>query len=178
MEVRDELLSIAEISIGIAGFSGVIAVFLQRGGLHRLDRARFVFLFAMAFITLALAYVPIVVSHLVDDVNQIWPYSSAVMIIVWFMTVGFGLRYVNPALRGELEKEPNYPLLIIMIPSILNLGTQCLNLSGWLWEPGFVAYLFGLFVYLYAAGLQFVYIILFRPAESSATQQTVEPDVE
>ena len=178
MEVRDELLTIAEIAIGIAGFSGVIAAFLERGGLHRVDRARFVFLFAMAFITLALSYVPIVVSHLVDDVNQIWPYSSAVMVIVWFMTVGSGFRYVNPALRGEMERDLNYTYLLIMIPSILNLVTQCLNLSGWLWEPGFVAYLFGLFVYLYAAGLLFVYIILFRPVELSAAQQGVEPDVE
>jgi hypothetical protein len=134
----------------------------------------------MAFITLALSYVPIVVSHLVHDVNQIWPYSSAAMVVGWFMTVGFGFRYVNPTLRGELESELNYnyPLLLIMIPSILNLGTQCLNLSGWLWEPGFVPYLFGLFVYLYAAGLVFVYIILFRPAESSAAQQADEADVE
>ena len=168
MEVREELLNIAEIAIGIAGFSGVIAAFLQRGGLHPVDRVRFVNLFATAFATLALAYVPIVISHLVHGAGQIWPYSSAVMIVVWFMSITLGFLFVVPRIRANVENARKYPYLLIMIPSILNLGTQCLNVGGWLWEPGFIAYLFGLFVYLYAAGLMFVFVILFRPTPSSA----------
>ena len=165
MEAREELLNIAEIAIGIAGFSGVIAAFLQRDGLHPLDRVRFVNLFATAFSTLALAYVPIVVSHLLDGNGEIWRYSSAVMIVFWFMNSLFGLLFVFPELRKDTVNTAKYPSVLLLIPSFLNLGTQCFNVGGWFWDPGFVPYLFGLFVYLYAAGLMFVYVILFRPAE-------------
>jgi hypothetical protein len=34
MEAREELLTIAEIAVGLAGFSGVVVAFLQRGGLR------------------------------------------------------------------------------------------------------------------------------------------------
>jgi len=43
------------------------------------------------------------------------------------------------------------------------------NLGGWLWEPNFLAYLLGLFIYLYSAGLMFIYVVLFRPATPEAT---------
>ncbi len=177
MEAREELLTIAEISIGIAGFSGVIAAFLQRGGLHPLDRVRFVMLFGTAFTTLVLAYVPIVVSHLVDGTAQIWSYSSAVMIVVWITSIIFGIRFLIPELRRDHSNKSRTPGALIAIPSILNLGAQCLNAGGWLWAPGFVAYLFGLFVYLYASGLMFVFVIMFRPSESAA-QQSDQADVE
>ena len=48
-EGREELLTVAELAIGIAGFAGVIAAFLQRGGLHPVDRGRFVTLLSAAF---------------------------------------------------------------------------------------------------------------------------------
>jgi hypothetical protein len=177
MEARDELLTIAEISIGIAGFSGVIAAFLQRGGLHPLDRIRFVMLFAMAFTTLVLAYTPIVVSHLVDGTSLIWAYSSATMIGVWFASVLSGFLFLIPELRRDPSNNGRIPMVLLAVPSILNLAVQCLNASGWLWVPGFVAYLFGLFVYLYASGLMFVFVIMFRPSEPVAQQDT-KPDVE
>lgn len=116
MEVREELLPIAEIAIGIAGFTGVIAAFLQRGGLHRVDRVRFVNLFVAAFITLLLAYVPIVVSHLVADAARIWTYSSAVMVVVWFLNVAFACAYVIPSIRADFKNDAAAPTTFIAIP--------------------------------------------------------------
>jgi hypothetical protein len=168
LEHREELLTIAEISIGIAGFSGVMAAFLQSGGLFKLDRVRFVNLFAMAFSTLTLAYVPIVVFELSQSV---WLYSSAVMIAFWFFNMGLGLFYVFPELRAEAGNNGKLASALIFVPSFLNLGTQTLNVMGWLWEPNFLAYLLGLFVYLYAACLMFVFIVLYRPVESDAPRQ-------
>jgi len=162
-------------AIGIAGFSAVIAAFLQRGALDRLDRVRFVNLVVTAFATVVLAYVPLAVSRLIEDTAQIWAYSSAVMIAVWFLSVAFAVRYVTPVLRTDLANEGRYARPLLGIPSALNLGTQCLNVGGWFWEPGFVPYLLGLFVYLYAAGALFVYMIVFRPAPpDDASQAEVE----
>jgi hypothetical protein len=167
LEHRDELLTIAEIAIGIAGFSGVMAAFLQRGGLHGLDRVRFVNLFVLAFTTLTLAFVPIVVAEVSD---AIWFYSSSVMIAVWFINIGFGIFYVLPQVRKNEGPSDILPGLLVWIPSFLNLGVQCLNLTGWLWEPGFLAYIFGLFVYLYVSCLCFVFVVLYRPSLPDAAQ--------
>ena len=165
MEHRDALLTIAEISIGIAGFSGVMAAFLQRGGLGRLDRVRFVNLFLTAFATLVLAFVPIAVSQLSE---AIWFYSSAVMIAVWCINIGFGRLIVVPALGAHGGAHDRLSDGLIWYPSFVNLGVQTLNLTGWLWEPGFLPYLFGLFVYLYVSCLLFVFIVLYRPDEPDA----------
>jgi hypothetical protein len=177
MDARDELLTIAEISIGIAGFSGVIAAFLHRDVLHPVDRARFVMLFGLAFTTVGLAYVPIVVSRLFEEAVQIWTYSSAVLVAVWCATVTLGYLFLIPELRRDDANRTGYQGVLIAVPSVLNLAAQCLNVGGWLWDPGFLAYLFGLFVYLYASGLMFIFVIMYRPS-GSGVQQGVESERE
>lgn len=67
MEGADELLTIAELSIGIAGFSGVVAAFLQNGGLHPFDRSRFINLFSLSFSTLIPAFVPLLLENAVSN---------------------------------------------------------------------------------------------------------------
>ena len=57
------------------------------------------------------------------------------------------------------------PQIAVGLPSLINLVIQVLNFTGWLWAPGFLAYLFGLFVYIYAAGLMFVFVVLYRPPQ-------------
>jgi len=160
LEHQEELLNIAEISIGIAGFSGLIAAFLQRGGLGELDRVRFVNLFATAFSILVLAYVPIVVAELSESV---WFYSSLVMIGVWMFNAAVATLYVVPMINKHLDTSGIVPNTLIWGPSIANLLVQCLNVTGWFWDASFLAYLFGLFVYLYAACLMFVFLVLYRP---------------
>lgn len=162
MEFREELLTIAEIAIGIAGFSGVIAAFLQRGGLHALDRVRFIGLFTIAFTRLILAFVPIVVLQLPVEANALWAWSSGVMAVVWFFSSAVWLRGI-PEFLQQPSTDVVVQRMLLVVPSVLNLLTQVLNAGGWLWEPCFLAYLFGLFVYLYAAGLMFVIVILYRP---------------
>jgi len=164
LEVREELLTIAEISIGIAGFSGVMAVFLQQGGLHIVDRLRFINLFTTAFSTLVLTFVPIAFSHAGVQGERLWVYSSLVMTFAWALNSSLGARML-PYLREHVSHSLTLPRTAIIAPGVLNLVAQVLNVGGWFWEPGFLAYLFGLIVYMYAAGLMFVYVVLFRPHE-------------
>ncbi|MGH0029387.1 MAG: hypothetical protein ACQGVC_06330 [Myxococcota bacterium] len=164
MEGRDELLTIGEIAVGIAGFSGVIAAFLQRGGLDRIDALRFINLFATAFAALLLAFAPIAVALLGYEGAALWSRASGVMLFAWMLNSALA-NYVFRDLRSALGVESLWPAVLVTLPSFANLAAQLLNAGGWLWTPGFLAYLFGLLVYLYAAGLMFVYIVLFRPAE-------------
>ena len=52
-------------------------------------------------------------------------------------------------------------------PAVLNLGLQLANAFGFLLESGVVAYLFGLLIFLYTAGVLFVIVIVFRPADGA-----------
>ena len=116
MDVREELLTIAEISIGIAGFSGVIAAFLQRDGLHSLDRVRFVNLFATAFTTLILSFAPIVIAHLGFDEGGVWAHSSAVMVVSWFTNSSLAYLYVVPEISKYMGAKIRYPRMFFGDP--------------------------------------------------------------
>jgi hypothetical protein len=52
----------------------------------------------------------------------------------------------------------------LVVPSLFNLVLQLLNVSGVAWEPSAAPYLIGNLVWLYAASLVFVAIVLERPA--------------
>ena len=84
MEASDELLTIAELAIGIAGFSGIIAAFLQGGGLHPFDRFRFVNLFITVFAALVLAFLPLLLDGFISPEEKLWRISSGAMIGVWW----------------------------------------------------------------------------------------------
>jgi hypothetical protein len=160
----EELLTIAEISIGIAGFSGVVAAFLQRDQLHQLDQARFINLFVVAFSTLFLAFVPISLWHAGFDGLGLWRWSSAAMLLAWLVNSGVTIFYVYPVIRQNVPgRARRVPSAAVAVPSSANVLIQLLNLTGWAWEPGFLAFLCGLFIYLYCAAALFVYIVIYRP---------------
>jgi hypothetical protein len=165
MEASDELLTIAELAIGIAGFSGVIAAFLQHGGLHPFDRSRFVNLFFTAFSALVLAFVPILLGGVALPGNELWRISSGVMIGVWFLNAWFTIQFVMPLIREYVSSPSNLPTIGIWCVSVVNLSVQIVNVLGVVWTPCAQAFLFGLLVYLVVAGYLFAYIILYRPDE-------------
>lgn len=162
MNATNELLAIAQIAVALAGFSGVVAAFFQQGGLLLADRIRFVGIFSVAFLALTLAFLPIALEHLGVGSRRLWSVSSFVMVVTWF--VGFGMwGAVRRKVVTGLKVESSIPTAMLVIPAIVNLVVQIGNVGGWYWQPGFVAYLFGLLAILYAAGLGFVLAVLFRP---------------
>jgi hypothetical protein len=76
-----------------------------------------------------------------------------------------------PRVRHALDDVSPFAVALMLVPAFVNVAVQLVNATGWLHEPGFVPYLFGLFVYLYSAGLSFVYAVIFRPAEDSSAAE-------
>jgi peptidoglycan/LPS O-acetylase OafA/YrhL len=74
MTPEDSLLSIAEIAIGLAGFSGLVAAFSQRPGhAWRGDqKARIVFLVILSFTMMISAILPFALSGIGDSPALIW----------------------------------------------------------------------------------------------------------
>lgn len=58
MELRDELMTVAELAVGIAGFSAVVVAFLHGGHLNENESTRFRALIVTAGCTVGLAFVP------------------------------------------------------------------------------------------------------------------------
>jgi hypothetical protein len=163
LDGHDELLTIAEIAVGLAGLSGVIAVFIQRGGLSPADRLRFLALFGTAFAALVLAFVPIALAYSGFKNQDIWQISSVTMVfagLVGLVPLPFGQRTI----RKEFKTTTSLPTVFLLVPSGINLAIQLVNAGGWIWQPNLVPYLIGMLVYLYAIAFFFVIIVLFRPA--------------
>ena len=161
MDGHDELLTIAEIAVGLAGFSGVVAGFIQRGGLSAADRLRFTALFITVFAALVLAFIPIALAYGGFQDESIWRLSSIVMMLVaiaGIVSIPFGVHRVRKEIAPSL-----LPNILLLVPALINVVVQLMNVGAWIWQPNFVPYLIGMLLCLFEAGLIFVFIVLFRP---------------
>ena len=165
MEGVDALLTIAEMAIGLAGFSAVVAAFTIRGELTQTDRSRFLLLFTTAFVAALLAFVPVVLKEAGLAGAALWRTSSGTMVVVW---LGFTVPFIVGLLRDR--RDPSHRPLVfsqkphVLWPSFLNLMLQVMNLWGGIWEPSAAIYIVGTLMWLSAAALVFVSVVLERPA--------------
>jgi len=169
MEPRDELLTIAQVAGGLAGVSGIVAAFLQRGGLSQADQARFVALFTTAFVALLLAFFPIACAYGGLKEANIWRLSSAVMAFFGVAALMWYQRGVREVQMDNMKFSAPLASLLLLVPMIGNLGLQALNVLNWPWQGNFLVYLVGMLTWLYTTGLIFVTLVLYRP-DSHAEQ--------
>ena len=159
MEASNELLVIAELGIGLAGFSGVVVAFRRSGGLRRPERFLFIALVTAALCVAFLAFVPFGFHYAGQAGATLWMGSSAVMASVW-LGVMFSLF---PSIPAEMWSTP--PLgkagaalstgLPVLIPFF-----QIANVVGWPMESGPLFYLVGLVLWLLNASMTFVSLVL------------------
>ncbi len=165
MAGADALFTIAEMAIGLAGFSAVVAAFTTHGELTSTDRSRFVLLFTTAFVAALLAFVPTILNETGLADATLWRTSSGIMILVWLIsTVPFAVGLLRD------RRDPSFVPRVfsqrphILVPSVLNLALQLMNLWGGAWEPSAAIYIVGNLAWLAAAAIVFVSIVLERPA--------------
>jgi len=164
MDPTDALLTIAEIAITLAGFSAVVSAFTVDGALTRSDRGGFLWLFATAFVAALLAFVPIVLSQMGLANHVLWRASSGIMVLAWLLSMG--LWFLG---RLRDRRDPTAPSSfadgpLLVVPAVLNLILQMVNIWGGAWQPSPAVYTIGTLVWLYAASLVFMSIVLDRPA--------------
>ena len=166
MDLRDELMTVAELAVGIGGFSAVIVAFLHSGRLRESDTERFRALITIAGYSVGLAFVPSLLENSGLSGSPLWKVASGVMIAAWFAgMIPFGLRIWNLRQEKNPELVPTVGYVAAFtVPSIANLIVQVGNFTGAAWEPTGTAYLLGTLVWLWAAGLMFAGLVLNRPA--------------
>ena len=105
MEASDELLTIAELAIGLAGFSGVVVAFTYRGELRATDRYRFIGLFTQALTVALLSFVPFGFHHADQVGAAIWRASSGLAVLFWL----FSAWLIGTRLRPEFSSQEALP---------------------------------------------------------------------
>ncbi len=164
MEASDELLTIAELAVGLAGFAGLVVAFTHRGGLHATDRYRFIVLFSLALFAALLSFVPFGFHHAGWLPPNLWRASSGVMLTSTVFT-GFWLGiYLRPDFSPEENPPKALNALLYLLPMI-NLLLQVANLVGWPTKPGALAYVAGLILWLSLPAVVFALLILYRETD-------------
>ena len=160
MEASEELLTIAELAIGLAGFSGVVVAFNRGGGLRPTDRFRFIALFTSAITVLIVAFVPFGFHHAGQAAPALWMASSAVQLVFWvsiFLVLGIRFRPEFDT-DEQLSNWVSVPLygLSFLIPIL-----QFANLIGWPMKSGPLLYLAGLILWLVTTSFLFALLVVF-----------------
>ena len=169
MQASDELLTIAEIAIALAGFSGVVVAFAHQGRLTRLDRWRFGSLLAVAMSAVATAFVPSILHYAGLTGPPVWRIASATFLVI---SIPFFVVLVPRVARIAIDAGATPPKAFILPTfglSALNLAAQLCNVLGWPTEPGPALFLFGLVGWLIVSAIFFGLLVLGRPREESTT---------
>ncbi len=165
MQGTDELLTVAELAIGLAGFSAVVVSFTHRGGLRKVDRLLFVQLLAVAGGAVLLSFVPFLFDHAGLAGPSLWVGSSIVMLVLTIVlsallgipTYRLGLFASMPLGRASVIAHCSVPLL--------NFASQIANVVGWPLDSGPLLYMVGLLLWLAIAGMLFATLVLLGARE-------------
>jgi hypothetical protein len=162
LDVTSELLAIAQIAVGMAGFAGVAAAILLDRSFQRDDQLRFLALFFSTMSVVVLSFVPSLLAHGGVTGPSVWRWASAAFFVWSVISLPLGLTIRREA--HTFEKTPPkwafLPLWGVFFSAPLG---QLANLFGWLGGPGPLLYLFGLLAWLMAGAILFVIIVLLRP---------------
>jgi hypothetical protein len=160
----DVLLALAQIALGLAGFSGVVTAFGQGSEFRPEDRVRFLFLVGGAFATMVMAFVPIVLALAGLADRDVWVWSS----VAW---IGMALASMPLIRRGRRtivasgHAAPTWSLLLIVLVGAISAAAQVGNIVGWPLPPGAAPYIAGLIAWLVGCGAIFIYLVLLRRSD-------------
>jgi hypothetical protein len=160
MEAADELLTIAQLAIGLAGFSGVVVAFSRQEGLREIDRFYFIALLTCAFTAVLLAFVPFFFHHEGLTGAALWKGSSIVMLIFWILVVGgLGIGGIRLPNNQASQFGISNTIVLCAVP-LFNIPCMIANIAGYPMEPGANLYLVGLFLWLTVSVLVFTHLVL------------------
>ena len=164
MSIPDSLQTIAEISIGLAGFSGLIVALRRNAGpLTDVQKYRLRILFAMTFGAMFLSLLPDLLLSFQVPEDRIWFDSSAAMFtyslgfVYWMITRALRVAKVAPEIFNWLVFSSLAVAHIIVL--LLQLGVVTGLIEGR--APG--AFILGLIWYLAHAAQQFVRMMFILP---------------
>ncbi len=163
MKAFDQLLTMSELAIGLAGFAGVVVAFARGGKLATIDRWRFAGLLSLAMGAAVMAYVPLLLDLTGVSGPALWRASSGVFLGIGVLFIAI---FPSRAIRALREADAPLPwgfLLPTFGLSAANLLLQLLNALGWPFNPGPLLFVAGILTWLVVVALFFGILVLGRP---------------
>ena len=153
-------MAVAEVSLGLAGFAGVIAALHLRERWHPLDAWRTISLLGAGFSALILSLLPLALHSFGVSESTIWRVCSGAMATFNVAGAGVGRHY-----QPDPETIPHYTALASFFMSLVVVNTlvQVSNTFAFLIPGVFGAFFVGLLLHLIYGAVQFVVIIFLRP---------------
>ena len=159
----DALFTIAEVAVGITGFSGIVLAISHRpGALDPFDASRIFLLLAAGVATIVVSLFPVGLHAAGVASGSIWRWSSASMVVVNLGVIAGGLRagpWVVSARDWVIAP-------VLLTATLFNLAAQILNATGLVFHGSFSVFFFGLLWWVTFSGTQFVLIIFVRPRDT------------
>ena len=158
------LSSIVEFSIGLGGFSGIVAVFVQRtGDWTAVDRWRVTNLLAVTLTPAFAAFFAMGMARILVGEEIAWRSGSAFLALVLCL-----FHYFIPAGRRKLPTEQQHivsprAFAFMYGTTLVILAFQAAAAIGLFGSHVFVVFFYGLVTMLLVGALQFMRIILVRP---------------
>jgi hypothetical protein len=162
----ESLSVIAELGIGLAGFSGVVVAFGQRSReLHTLDRIRVVGLLIGSLGSALGATLPILLYDVGLSDTAVWQASSTAMTCLLVGFVANSRRSLSSL--SSSQRQSLHPAIWVAVMSgvALLIPVQVANVMGWIVGPSSGPYLAALYFLIVYACVQFFRLLLVRPRE-------------
>jgi hypothetical protein len=163
MAEENLLLTIAEVSIGFAGFAGIVSLFGRRarGSWSPADRLRFNSLVRHALLSLFAAFLPLAIHYVDPGHGSPWRLSSTVFGVVFLLLFRAGCRRI-PEVRASGDSEANVRGAWVLLAAFLVLALGLfLNAIGVVFHGVAGPYLVALFFTLVLAGVFFARLLRF-----------------
>jgi hypothetical protein len=162
MNEESLLLTIAEVSIGFAGFAGIVALFGRRaaGSWSTADRVRFDALIRFALLSLFAAFLPLAIYYISPDHRSPWRLASTILGLVFVLLFWGGRARISEVrASGDAEASVRGGWVLLGGNCLIAVGLFLNALGVFPAEAG--PYLAALFLSLTMTGLMFARLLRF-----------------
>jgi hypothetical protein len=167
MELPGSLQTIAEIGVGLAGFSGLIVALRKSSGpLTEVQKYRLQILLSLAFGAMFLSLLPELLFSFGADSNDSWLFSSvclslySVVFLIWWLRASLHVKDVGPDLFNWFAFSRMVTGHIVVILMQLSVIFSIIELAG------SAAYVAALVWYLLHSAQQFTRMLFIQPKKS------------
>ena len=163
MNPSETLSTVAELALGLAGFTGVLVVLgRQPGRFSPAESFRLAVLLVGSLSALFLSLVPLILHDFGLAGVHLWRVSSGLMATSLLCSGAYLAKPLARFRGSESEAYSAWVLASLTGGAAFVLILQVVNLTGFLWPTGQGPYSFGLLFLLAGAVVQFVRILFVR----------------
>jgi hypothetical protein len=163
MQAADTLLSLAEISVAVLGFAGVLAVMKgsQKEVIPGVNQWRLEALVIYGTNAIAFSLLPVLFLAMECPDNIIWPAGSLFSVVVMLACLAWGLGKQKKYFSSYFPKQTLLNDALIIIVYIFSIGAGLDNLfAGGLFDQSFGGYVFSIAPAFYVSVMAFMRSIL------------------